>query len=36
MQRYQRVLRQWDERPLRCALFFPLLGAFREVVLGGD
>jgi ATP-dependent exoDNAse (exonuclease V) beta subunit len=36
MQRYQRVLRQWDERPLRCALFFPLLGAFREVLLGGD
>ena len=36
MQRYRSVLRLWDELPVRCALFFPLLGAFREVALVGD
>jgi len=36
MMRYRRVLRQWDELPVRCALFFPLLGTFREVALDGD
>jgi ATP-dependent exoDNAse (exonuclease V) beta subunit len=31
MQRYVRVLRAFDPRPLRCALYLPLLGAFCPV-----
>lgn len=31
MQRYVRVLRLWDARPLRCALYLPLLGQFCPV-----
>jgi ATP-dependent exoDNAse (exonuclease V) beta subunit len=31
MQRYVRVVRAWDPRPIRCALYLPLLGVFREV-----
>jgi ATP-dependent exoDNAse (exonuclease V) beta subunit len=31
MQRYVRVLRAFDPRPVRCALYLPLLGQFCEV-----
>jgi ATP-dependent exoDNAse (exonuclease V) beta subunit len=31
MERYARVLRAYDLRPLRCALYLPLLGRFCEV-----
>jgi ATP-dependent exoDNAse (exonuclease V) beta subunit len=31
MERYARVLRAYDARPLRCALYLPLLGRFCEV-----
>jgi ATP-dependent exoDNAse (exonuclease V) beta subunit len=31
MQRYVRVLRIFDNRPVRCALYLPLLGAFCPV-----
>lgn len=33
MQRYVRVLRAFDPRPMRCALYLPLLGAFCPVEL---
>lgn len=33
MQRYVRVLRAFDPRPVRCALYLPLLGAFCPVEL---
>ena len=39
MERYIRVLRALDRRPLRCALYLPLLGAWSEVEVdcpGGD
>jgi ATP-dependent exoDNAse (exonuclease V) beta subunit len=35
MERYARVVRAWDSRPLRCALYLPLLGAFCEVPITG-
>jgi hypothetical protein len=31
MQRYLRVLRAFDPRPMRCAIYFPLLGEFAPV-----
>jgi ATP-dependent exoDNAse (exonuclease V) beta subunit len=33
MQRYARVLTVFDPRPVRCALYLPLLGKFCPVVL---
>jgi ATP-dependent exoDNAse (exonuclease V) beta subunit len=36
MERYARVVGAWDRRPLRCALYLPLLGEFREVTLTGE
>jgi hypothetical protein len=33
MQRYVRVLSAFDPRPMRCALYLPLLGAFCPVEL---
>jgi len=34
MQRYVRVLHAFDPRPMRCALYLPLLGAFCPVEVG--
>ena len=34
IERYARVLRAYDSRPLRCALYLPLLGRFCEVEAG--
>jgi ATP-dependent exoDNAse (exonuclease V) beta subunit len=36
MDRYARVVGAWDRRPLRCALYLPLLGEFREVTIAGE
>jgi ATP-dependent exoDNAse (exonuclease V) beta subunit len=31
MERYARLMRLWKPQPIRCALYFPLLGEWREV-----
>lgn len=36
MQRYTRVVRAWDPRPIRCALYLPLLTVFREVEISSS
>ncbi|MBR9977775.1 MAG: UvrD-helicase domain-containing protein [Bacteroidetes bacterium] len=33
LQRYARLIREWDGRPVRAALYFPLLGIWRELAL---
>lgn len=34
--RYARFMRRWDNRPVRAALYFPLLQEWREIAVDGD
>ncbi|MBE0644595.1 MAG: UvrD-helicase domain-containing protein [Bacteroidetes bacterium] len=36
LERYARMMRAWDTRPVRAALYFPLLQRWREVALSED
>lgn len=36
LERYARLMRKWDARPVRAALYFPLLQEWREIVVRDD